>query len=455
MSQLLITGLVEQRQYFDSGATLSSEFRLTQLKKLRQAVVANEDKILAALATDLGKPPLEAYASEIAPVISELDYAITNLKSWLKPRKVATPLKLFRSKSYISMQPLGCVLIIAPWNYPFQLLLAPLIGALAAGNCAVVKPSELTPSVATVISELLNNCFSEQYVVVINGDGAQIVPDLIRHGSFNHVFFTGSPKVGALIAGECASRLIPYTLELGGKSPAIIDKSSNLAVTAKRVVWSKFFNGGQTCIAPDYVLVERQIYPQLLAELSKAITTFKLDQLGNMSKIVSDSHFQRLINYLSQGKIITGGNFDSSRRLIAATVITDLAPDASLLSDEIFGPILPVLCYDNREELLNIIRRNRYPLSCYIYSQDQQFINSIIDKVETGSIGVNIGLYQFANHHLPFGGVMNSGHGRYHGKASFELFSNPVSVIDCALVPDLPFKYPPYSKFKEWLFRKI
>lgn len=455
MVQQLISGLSKQRHYFDSGATFGKEFRLAQLKKLRHAVVANEEKILAALTADLGKPRLEAYASEIAPIISELDYAISKLKAWLKPRKVATPLKLFRSTSYISMQPLGCVLIIAPWNYPFQLLLAPLIGALAAGNCAVVKPSELTPTVATVISELLSDCFVPEYVTVINGDGSQVVPDLIRHGSFNHVFFTGSPRVGRLLAGECAARLIPYTLELGGKSPAIVDSSANLAVTAKRLVWSKFFNGGQTCIAPDYVLVEAAVYPQLLKLLCQAIQQFGLDKLGAMSNIVTAAHFERLIRYLADGEIICGGKYDPTVRRISATIIAKIKPESELLHSEIFGPLLPVISYSNQDELLEIIRNNRYPLTCYIYSQNQQFIDSILSRIECGSCGINIGLYQFANHHLPFGGVMTSGHGRYHGKASFELFSNPVSVIDCALFPDLALKYPPYTRFKEWLFRKI
>ena len=455
MTQQLIMSLTEQRRYFDSGATFSKEFRLTQLKKLRHSVVANEEKILAALTTDLGKPRLEAYASEIAPIISELDYAIVKLKAWLKPRKVATPLKLFRSTSYITMQPLGCVLIIAPWNYPFQLLLAPLIGALAAGNCVVVKPSELTPTVATVISELLSSCFAPEYVTVINGDGAQVVPDLIRHGSFNHVFFTGSPRVGQLIAGECASRLIPYTLELGGKSPAIVDSSASLAITAKRLVWSKFFNAGQTCIAPDYVLVEAAVYPQLLKELCQAIHQFRLDQLGTMSKIVNDAHFARLTGYLADGEIICGGKYDQTTRQITATIISKIKLESELLNNEIFGPLLPVISYSNQDELLKIIRNKRYPLTCYIYSQNQQFINSILSRIECGSCGINIGLYQFANHHLPFGGVMTSGQGRYHGKASFELFSNPVSVIDCALIPDLTLKYPPYTRFKEWLFRKV
>ena len=445
--------LISQREYFDAGATRSYSFRFSQLKRLLANLKSFEQQLLDALATDLAKPKFEAYASEIAPLYNELNYALKQLKKWVKPTKVATPWSLFSSKSSILPVPLGCVLIIAPWNYPIQLLLAPLIGAIAAGNCVVLKPSELTPTVAVVLDQLIRRTFGNKYVTLVNGDGAKIVPQLIRQGSFNHVFFTGSPTVGQLIATQCAARLIPYTLELGGKSPAIVDASASLAVTAKRIVWSKFFNAGQTCIAPDYLLVHHSIYPQLIEELKQVIVKFELHKIGAMAKIITPSHLERLRSYFLDAEIVFGGEIDAEKSFINATLLINPQMDSPIMTQEIFGPLLPILSYANDDELIAQIRQNRYPLSCYVYSQSQSFIDKILAVIESGSCGVNIGLYQFANHKLPFGGVMHSGQRQYHGEHSFKLFSHAKAVIQTRIIPDVFIKYPPYSTLKSMLYK--
>lgn len=442
------------RSYFDSGSTLSYQFRIKQLQTLRRIIKIHEIDILRALEQDLGKPELEAYISEIGIVYNEIDFICKNLAKWMKPQKVGSPLNQFYTKSYIQRVPLGCILIIAPWNFPFQLLISPLIGAIAAGNCVVLKPSELSINVAKILEIIIKEAFNDKYIAVQNGD-AELVEKLIEYGSFNHVFFTGSTMVGRIIAKQCAAKLIPYTLELGGKSPTIIDKSANLEIAAKRIVWGKFLNAGQTCIAPDYLLVDSQIYPKFIKLLELSIKKFGLNILENNGKIINKRHFERLVSYLSDGEIIAGGRYDSEQLKIIATLIFNPNDNSEIMNNEIFGPILPIMTYTSKTELINKLRQHRYPLAMYIFTENMGFYNELVEKIECGGVGINTCLYHFANKNLPFGGVMTSGNGQYHGKFSFDLFSHPKAVVKSFTFPDISLKYPPYNKLKLKLIKML
>lgn len=441
----------QKRTFFDDGHTQSYEFRLEQLKKFKAAIEKYEEEILEALHKDMRKPKFEAYTSEIGIMLEEIEHTIKHLKSWMEPQKVSTPMVLHPSSSYIYKQPLGVVLIIGPWNYPFQLLMAPLVGAIAAGNCAIIKPSNETPNTAKVVEQLVENTFDQNYISVVQGSGSAMGPLLIENNRFDHIFFTGSPKVGSQIAGMAAKHLTPVTLELGGKSPAIVDKSVNIEVAAKRLVWAKFFNAGQTCVCPDYLLVHEDIKEVFVAEMKKNIRLFygeNPQQSKDLARIVNAKRFGILKQYLNSGRILIGGQFDEAERYIAPTLIDQVGMDDAIMQEEIFGPILPILTYKTNDEVVNQVRKHRYPLACYIFSNDDFNKNYFIQHIEFGGGCVNNCMVHLVNPELPFGGVGNSGMGKYHGKDSFDTMSHTKSVIKTATWLDPSLRYAPYTDNK-------
>lgn len=448
-----IENIIKLRQFFKTGVTHEYYFRIKQLQELKNSIKLHEQDLLLALQKDLNKPPMEAYASEICVIYSEINYMCKNLKHWMKPQKVHSPLALFYSKSYIYSVPLGVVLIIGTWNYPVQLLLSPLVGAIAGGNCAVVKPSEYTPNVAKVLLRIIENTFNPEYIKLLEGIGATIVPELISQFNFDHVFFTGSTVVGKNIATLCSSQLIPYTLELGGKSPAIVDSKINMQVVCKRLAWTKFYNAGQTCVAPDYVLVDAKIKDEFILQLKETLKKFY--PANNISRIINKKRFDILVKYLDNAKIIHGGEYDEDLLYIAPTLVDSPSMNEAIMNDEVFGPILPILSYSSWEELCGIIEKNPNPLSLYVFSEDDQFATKIIQNIPFGGGGVNIALMHLVSENLPFGGVKQSGQGHYHGKFSFETFTHQKAVVKMSTKIDMFIKYPPYTKLKSWILRRV
>lgn len=442
-------------EFFNSGDTRGYAFRVLQLELLKASIKKYEKELITALKNDLGKPEIEAYASEVGIVYSEINHALKELKWWIKPKKVKSPLSLFYSKSYIYHVPLGLVLIVAPWNYPAQLLLSPLVGAIAAGNCVVLKPSELTPRVAEVLEKIIKNAFDPKYILLFNGDGAEIVPELIDSGKFNHVFFTGSTAVGKVIANLCSQKLVPYTLELGGKSPAIVDNKINLKVTCKRIAWAKFYNAGQTCVAPDYILVNSLIKDDFVEQLKYVISELYPKDSMDISSIVNGKRFDTLMYFIRTSNVIFGGDSIPEELCIEPTLVDEPSLSDPIMQEEIFGPILPIISYSTKDELYQIISQNPNPLSLYIFSEDSDFAEKIIQDIPFGGGGVNIALMHLANERLPFGGVMQSGQGGYHGKFSFDTFSHKKSIVKMSTKFDAFVKYPPYTKFKTWLLKFI
>lgn len=450
----MLVKLNKQREYFNSQVTHDYTFRKLQLNKLQAAIKLFESELIHALKTDLNKPEIEAYASEIAIVYSAIKHASSELQQWMRPHKESSSLALFYSRSYTLAVPLGVVLIVAPWNYPAQLLLAPLVGAIAAGNCAVLKPSEYTPNVAGILQKIIKHAFSDEYISCMIGDGATVVPQLIKEFDFNYVFFTGSSNVGKSIATLCAQKLIPYTLELGGKSPAIVDVEANIEITCKRIAWAKFYNSGQTCVAPDYVLVDARIKNKFITTLIKVLDKFYPDW-QQLSKIVNQQRFATLVGYLHDSNIIYGGRFEPDKLMIQPTLINEPSFEHPLMSNEIFGPILPILAYTNTAQLKEIIGKNPYPLALYVFSENKEFNQDIIKSIQFGGGCINTALMHLVNENLPFGGVMASGQGQYHGKYSFTTFSHIKAIVDMPTWLDVFLKYPPYTKFKQKLLRKF
>ncbi|MEN1760301.1 aldehyde dehydrogenase [Anoxynatronum sibiricum] len=448
----------QQRTYFDSGATRTTLFRLKQLRALKQTVKKHEEALMQALHQDLGKPAFEAYTAELALFYDELSRSISHLRSWVKPKKVSTPLVLEPSKSYIQPEPKGVVLIIGPWNYPFQLAMVPLIGALAAGNCVMLKPSEQTPHTAALIETMIETTFESRYVTVVRGPGAEVGPKLIEPHRFDHIFFTGSTGVGKEILAMAAPHLTPVTLELGGKSPAIVAKDANLEVTARRIVWGKYYNAGQTCIAPDYLLVHQDVKEDLMHHMVKAIHAFygpypsRSDSYG---RIVNQRHFNKLTSYLTDGRLITGGEIDPAQLYMAPTILDDITPEDSIMQAEIFGPILPVMTFNDLEEVVHIVRRHRHPLALYLFTENRRIEEQIISAIEFGGGCINNCIVHVANPHLPFGGVGSSGMGRYHGEASFQLFSNMKAMMRSSTLLDPSLRYAPYDEEKLKLAKKF
>ncbi|MFZ1527192.1 MAG: aldehyde dehydrogenase [Ferruginibacter sp.] len=449
--------LTALRNYFESGATKSYAFRKTQLEKLRDSVEKHEEEIYEALFNDLKKSKEECWITENGFLLNEIKYQLRKLKGWMQPRRVSTNLLNFPGSSYIMAEPLGTVLIIGPWNYPFQLLLAPLAGAIAAGNTVVLKPSEFAPHTAAVIKKIITSCFPENYVLYAEGEGATVIPAMMDHFVFDHVFFTGSTVVGKKIYEMAAKNLVPVTLELGGKSPCVVEEDANIEVAARRIVTTKFSNAGQMCVAPDYILVHESKKQAFIESVKDKLQKFYGDDAKNspdFGKIINQRQFERVAGYLKNGRILCGGKTDAAALYIEPTLMDDVDMESPLMQEEIFGPVLPVISFLNREEALRIIDRHKNPLAFYIFTSDSRKEKSWLDKVAFGGGCVNNASYHLTNHHLPFGGRGNSGMGRYHGRFSFDTFSHKKAVMKTAAWFDPSVKYPPFGG-KLSLFKKV
>ncbi|HYF32781.1 MAG TPA: aldehyde dehydrogenase [Chitinophagaceae bacterium] len=445
------------RQYFDSGATRSYAFRKNQLQQFKAAVLQHEQEVYAALHTDLKKSPEETWVTELGFFISEINSAIKNLRQWMQPERVNTNLVNLPSRSYVLKEPLGVVLIIGPWNYPFQLLFTPLAGAIAAGNCVVLKASEFAPATAEVMGKIINSVFPPEYIFYTTGDGAEVVPAMMNNFRFDHVFYTGNTTVGRLIYKMAADKLVPVTLELGGKSPCVVESDANIAIAGRRIAVTKFSNAGQMCVSPDYVLVHASKKDALIQKIKQAVVEFfGQDPSADYGycKIINEKQFQRLIQILQQGNVVYGGRHDIQKLYIEPTIIEQPSMDAPIMHEEIFGPIVPIIPFNTIEEAKAIIDRNPNPLAFYVFTSSAEKEKAWLELVSFGGGCVNNASWHLTNHHLPFGGRGNSGIGHYHGRHSFETFSHHKAVMKTPTWFDPDIKYPPF-KGKLGLFKKI
>jgi len=446
------------RRFFESGATRAYQWRRQQLLLLQEAIRSEEAAIHEALYADLKKSPEEAYATETGLVLAEIRHTLKHLAKWMQPQKARTNLVNYPAASRVYRDPLGVVLIIAPWNYPFQLSFIPLAAALAAGNTVVLKPSEWAPATAAVMERLLTRLFPADTVKLIQGNGAEWVPAMIRKFRFDHIFFTGSAPVGQAIYRLAADQLIPVTLELGGKSPVIVEKDANLRVAARRIVVGKFANAGQTCIAPDYLLVHAAVKDRLLQHLRETIKEFYGPQPADSydyGKIINEKRFDTLVDFLKDGKVAEGGDSIREKGYIAPTLLTDVDPNAAIMQEEIFGPLLPVFTYTTTEEALAFVRKYPDPLAFYLFTADASLQRQWIEGFRFGGGCINNTDWHFANPHLPFGGIGNSGIGAYHGKYSFERFTHAKAVMKTPTMIDPSIKYPPFKGKMRWFKRFI
>lgn len=448
--------LVALRTHFDSGITRPYKARREALKALKRALKKHEEPLLAAMHADMRKPRFEAYMADIGIVHAEINDALENLSEWMQRQDVSSPMSLWPASSATLQQPLGVVLIVSPWNYPVVLALSPLVGAIAAGNCVVVKPSNEAPGTADVLEQILAEAFRKEHVLVVQGSGSTVVPPLIDAFNFDHIFFTGSTGVGRKILAQAAPRLTPVTLELGGKSPAIVDRKVNIDQAAKRIAWSKFFNAGQTCIATDHALVHASVMEPFLDAFAKHTARFygkDPRQSPHFARLINDKNFERVSGYPADGRIIFGGQHDATERYIAPTVLTDVSLESSVMKEEIFGPVLPVIKWNEPEEVLAIVRRDPTPLALYLFSKSAGTQRYFTERIAFGGGCINHCLLHFGNPDLPFGGVGTSGMGRYHGKRSFDLFSHHKGLVTAGRLPEPGIQYPPYSSWKERVLR--
>ncbi|MBK6382829.1 MAG: aldehyde dehydrogenase [Chitinophagaceae bacterium] len=454
-----ISALEKMRQYFNSGATKTYVFRKEQLKKLKTSILNHEESLYTALYTDLKKSREETWVTETGMVISELNAAIKNLRHWMGAESVSTNLLNLPSGSRVMKEPLGVVLIIGPWNYPFQLLINPLIGAIAAGNCVVLKPSEFAPATDAVMKKIIEETFPKEYILYVQGDGAAVIPGMMNNFTFDHVFYTGSTVVGKIIYKMAAERLVPVTLELGGKSPCVVESDANIKVAARRIAMTKFSNAGQMCVAPDYLLVHHSVKDKLLNAFKEVLPKFfgdKPEDSYNYGKIINEKQFNRIAGYLSTGTKIFGGRTDKEKLFIEPTILTDVPLDSAVMNDEIFGPVLPIITFDTMDEAKAIIDRHPNPLSFYIYTSNSIKEKEWLDAVPSGGSCVNNSSWHLTNHNLPFGGRGFSGTGCYHGKYSFDTFSHKKAVMKTPTWFDPSIKYPPFKgklKLFKWVIR--
>ena len=439
-----------QQKFFLTGRTLDLAFRKRALQKLKTTILEHESDFYDALFQDLHKSQFESYATEIGFVLEELSFNMKKLRKWKRPKKVSSGLVSFPAKSRITYEPLGTVLIIAPWNYPFQLLVAPLIGAIAAGNTVILKPSEISVNTGLALEKIINAAFDEEYVHVVTG-GSEVSQQLLEI-DFNHIFFTGSPRVGKIIMQAAAKKLIPVTLELGGKSPCIVNKDVNLKLAARRIAWGKFLNAGQTCIAPDYLLVHEEIKGALIQEIENAVHQFfgtDIKQSPDYPRIISRPNMERLAMLLEGVKVVSGGNYDLEERYFEPTIIDEADFEKPVMQQEIFGPVLPVISYRELDEAIHLINNRPRPLALYVFASSRNFQKKVVAEVPAGGVTVNDTLMHIASNKLPFGGVGNSGIGKYHGFESFKTFSNAKPVVYRGTWLDVPIRYAPYkSKLK-------
>ncbi len=441
------------RSYFQTQATYSLAFRRERLRAFREAIVAHESKLFDAMYEDLHKPRTVAYTAEIGPTYAEIKHALGHLRSWMKPRRVSVPLAVWPACAYRYPEPRGTVLIISPWNYPFQLAAVPLVGAIAAGCNAVVKSSELSPATSSVFAELIARAFgNDGYITVIGGDAGMSTHLLAK--AWDLVFFTGSTRVGAIVMQAAARNLTPVVLELGGKSPAIVDEHVDLAVAARRIAWGKYTNSGQTCVAPDYVLVHRNVKQALLDQLALAITALYGEEAASSpdyGRIATDRHFDRLVGLMAGGRVVHGGTADRSTRFIGPTVLTDIDLQHALMQEEIFGPLLPVIEVDDVDRAIQFVRMRPRPLALYVFTNDSSVSEKVLRQTSFGGGAVNDTLLHMLPVELPFGGIGESGMGAYHGKASFDLFTHHKSVLKKKPAFDIAMRYPPYRSPLSWL----
>lgn len=442
--------VTKQTAYFRQGHTLDVETRITYLKKLKAEIIKQEPNIHAALYQDLGKCATESYMCETGMVLSELNHMIKHVKNYARYRYHPTPLAQFHATSYQVPSPYGVVLIMSPWNYPFMLTLDPLIDALAAGNTVCVKPSAYSPQTSALIKTILNNVFPEEYVSVITGGRKE--NQALLDEKFDYIFFTGSPNVGHEVMAKASIHLTPITLELGGKSPVIVDDSANIKLAARRIVFGKYLNAGQTCVACDYLYVHEKVKDQLVQAICDEIKT-QFSSLKNFGKIINEKHFNRIMGLIDQDKVIIGGNGDPQTRKIEPTVMNNVTWDDAIMKEEIFGPVLPVLTYNDLDELIKIISNQPSPLALYFFSRRSSDIRKIERTLSFGGGCINDTIIHLATTYMPFGGVGNSGMGQYHGKAGFETFSHIKSIVNKKNWIDLPIRYQPYTKQKDKLIR--
>ena len=440
--------LEEHQAYFYAGITRPVAFRVEQLEILKTTIKKYEKEVIEALYKDLRKSEFEAYVTEIGLVYDNISYMIKNIEQWMEPRYVKTPVALMPSKSFIVHDPYGTVLIIAPFNYPFQLIMEPLIGAIIGGNCAVIKPSEATPHTSKIVNRIISEAFDPRYIRVVEGEKEET--SLLIHAPFDFIFFTGSVQVGKIVMKAAAERLTPIALELGGKSPAIVDHTANLAVAAKRIVWGKFVNAGQTCIAPDYVLVEENVKDKFIEQVKKAIAQFygkDLQQSPDLGRIVNDNHFERLMRVLEaeSDQIIFGGKTDRDDLFIEPTLLNGVDFNSPSMADELFGPILPIIGYKDLRSVIHQIRQLPKPLAAYMFSEHEKAQSYFLQELPFGGGCINDTITHAGSTHLPFGGVGNSGVQSYHGEASFTLFTHQKSIVKKNTTLPINIVFPPYK----------
>ncbi len=456
LSQSEIDDLVAaQKHFFDSGVTRSYAFRKGQLNTLKAAIKRHEKALIEALNSDLGKNEFEAYGTEVGFLYTDIAHTLNHLRQWMQPKRVNTPIQFAPGSSRILPDPLGTVLILSPWNYPVNLLLSPLVAAIAGGNTIILKPSELAPATEEAITRMIEETFEPEFIAVIKGEGQGLGPQLIERHHLDHIFYTGSTAVGKIIMKQAASQLTPVTLELGGKSPCVVDETANIKWAAKKIAWSKFINAGQTCVAPDYVLVHESVKDALIAGIKKQIDAMygsNPQQSPDYPRIINHKRFDTVVKYLDTGNILAGGHHNRSDKYIAPTLLETDGMDHPVWREEIFGPVLLIRSYQTPEEALEIIARNPYPLAFYLYTSSSASERFYTERVRFGGGCINNGLIHLGNNDLPFGGVGYSGMGQYHGKAGFETFTRPKSILKSATWFDTPVWYPPV---KSWYIKAL
>ena len=446
--------VINQRKYFNTGATLDVDARIRALKKLRESILKHEDEINKALKRDLGKSNFESYMCETGLVLSEISYMLKHIRSFVKEKTVMTPLAQFHSRSYRKPSPYGTVLIMSPWNYPFLLTLDPLVDAIAAGNTAVLKPSAYSPCTGKIVSAIIRECFEEAYICVVTGGRSENTCLLKEH--FDYIFFTGSQAVGKEVMRHAAEHLTPVTLELGGKSPCLVEKSANLKLAAKRIVFGKFLNCGQTCVAPDYVYCDRTVKDKLVKEIKKQIQKqFGKEPLkrADYGKIINEKHFDRITGLINPSKVVWGGKSDRGAQKIEHTVLDNATFGDAVMQEEIFGPLMPILTFDTLDEAIRNIQSMAHPLALYIFSNDRQAVRKVTSRCGFGGGCVNDTIIHLATCEMGFGGFGESGMGSYHGKDGFRTFSHEKSIVDKKTWLDLPMRYQPYKKIHSKLVR--